>query len=133
MGYLRSVLSVTLRDKVCSCEIRTTLNVEPLLEIERSQLQCFGHVTRMPQEKIGEASPAGYTHGNATHWSSKDQVVRLHLRPCLVPSWWWARRTIKDCWKTWGILSPLRSASLSTLLIEEAGVKMNDWEVIKQG
>jgi len=31
MGYLRSVLGVTLRDKVRSCEIRKTLNVKPIL------------------------------------------------------------------------------------------------------
>jgi len=30
MGFLQNVRSVTLRDKVCSCEIRRALNVEPL-------------------------------------------------------------------------------------------------------
>ena len=38
-GFFPKVHSVTLRDKVRSCEIRKSLNVEPLLRIERSQLQ----------------------------------------------------------------------------------------------
>ena len=45
MGYMRKVCSVTIRDKVRSCEIRKALNVEPLLRIKRSQLRWFGHVT----------------------------------------------------------------------------------------
>ena len=36
---------VTLRDEVRSCGIRKTLNVEPLLRIERYQLRWFGHVS----------------------------------------------------------------------------------------
>jgi len=38
MEFLRRVHGVTLRDKVRSCEIRKTLNVEPFLPVERSQL-----------------------------------------------------------------------------------------------
>jgi len=45
MGYMRKVCSVTIRDKVRSCEIRKALNVEPLLRIKRSQLRWFGHVS----------------------------------------------------------------------------------------
>ena len=34
-------------------EIRKSLNIEPLLlRIERSQLGWFGHVSRMPQERL---------------------------------------------------------------------------------
>ena len=43
---------VTLCDKVRSCEIRRALNVEPLLRIGRSQLCRFGHVSRMPHERL---------------------------------------------------------------------------------
>jgi len=43
---LSGVHGVTLRNKVRSCEIRKALNVEPLLRIERSQVHCFGHVSR---------------------------------------------------------------------------------------
>ena len=36
-----------------SFEIRKSLNIEPLLlRIDRSQLRWFGHVSRMPQEKL---------------------------------------------------------------------------------
>ena len=64
MGFLLSVHCVALRDTVCSCEISETLNVEPLpLQMERSQLRCFGHVTRMSQERLARqvllATPAG--------------------------------------------------------------------------
>jgi len=36
MGFLRRVHGVTLRDKMCNCDIRKTLNVEPRFGIERS-------------------------------------------------------------------------------------------------
>ena len=48
MGFLRRVHGVTLRDKVRSCEIRKSLNVQPLTRIERSQLRWFGHLSRKP-------------------------------------------------------------------------------------
>jgi len=66
LGFLRRVRGVTLRDKVRSCEILTTLNVEPLHRIKRSQLCWFGNVSRNVSRKICEASPVGYTQGKAT-------------------------------------------------------------------
>ena len=40
-------------NKVRSSEIRKSLNIEPLLlRIERSHLRWFGHVSRMPQERL---------------------------------------------------------------------------------
>ena len=35
-----------------SCEIRKTLNVDPLLRIEISQWRWFDHVTRMPHKRL---------------------------------------------------------------------------------
>jgi len=35
----RYATGLTLRDKLCSCEIRRALNVETLLRIERTQLR----------------------------------------------------------------------------------------------
>ena len=53
MRFLRRIERLTLFDKVRSSEIRQALNVEPvLLRIERSQLRWFGHVSRMPQERL---------------------------------------------------------------------------------
>jgi len=56
--------------------------------------------------KIGESSPAGYTHGKAVQWSTENQVVWLHLRPCFVPSRCRASKTTWHYWKPWGISSP---------------------------
>ena len=53
MRFLRRIEGVTLFNKVRSSEIRKSLNIEPLLlRIERSQLRWFGHVSRMPQERL---------------------------------------------------------------------------------
>jgi len=54
---------------------------------ESSDRSCDGSVT-WPEApwNIGEASPAGYTHGKAAQRSTKDQAKWLHLRPCLAPS-----------------------------------------------
>ena len=53
MRFLRRIEGVTLFNKMCSSEIRKSLNIEPLLlRIERSQLRWFGHVSRMPQERL---------------------------------------------------------------------------------
>ena len=53
MRFLRKIEGVTLFNKVRSSKIRKSLNIEPLLlRIERSQLRWFGHVSRMPQERL---------------------------------------------------------------------------------
>ena len=53
MRFLRKIEGVTLFNKVRSSDIRKSLNIEPLLlRIERSQLRWFGHVSRMPQERL---------------------------------------------------------------------------------
>ena len=53
MRFLLRIEGVTLFNKVRSSEIRKSLNIEPLLvQIERSQLRWFGHVSRMPQERL---------------------------------------------------------------------------------
>ena len=51
--FLRRIEGVTLFNKVRSSEIRKSLNIEPLLlRIERPQPRWFGHVSRMPQERL---------------------------------------------------------------------------------
>ena len=53
MRFLQRIEGVTLFNKVRSSEIRKFLNIKPLLlRIERSQLRWFGHVSRMPQERL---------------------------------------------------------------------------------
>jgi hypothetical protein len=53
MRFLRRVAGVKRIDKVRNSAIRETLNVEPLLlKIEKSQLRWFGHVLRMPTDRL---------------------------------------------------------------------------------
>ena len=53
MRFLQKIEGVTLFNKEHSSEIRKSLNIEPLLlRIEKSQLRWFGHVSRMPQERL---------------------------------------------------------------------------------
>ena len=53
MRLLLKIEGVALFNKVHSSEIRKSLNIEPLLlRIERYQFTCFGHVSRMPQERL---------------------------------------------------------------------------------
>ena len=48
-----AIEEVTHFNKVSCSEIRKSLNIELLLlRIERSQLRWFGHVNRMPQERL---------------------------------------------------------------------------------
>ena len=55
MRCLQKMEGVTLFNKVRSSEIQKSLNIEPLLlRIERSQLRWFGHVSRMPQERLSK-------------------------------------------------------------------------------
>jgi len=87
---LACVHGVTLRDEVRSCEIGKALNAEPLLRIERLQLRWFGHLSKMPRERLAKQVRPDYTYGKA----AKNQVEWLHLRPCFVPTLFWASRTI---------------------------------------
>ena len=53
MRFLRRIETITLFNKVRSSEIQKFLNTEPLLlRIERSQLRWFGHVSKLPQERL---------------------------------------------------------------------------------
>ena len=53
MRFLRRIEGVTLFNKVRSSDIRKSLNIEILLlRIERSHIILFGHVSRMPQERL---------------------------------------------------------------------------------
>ena len=65
MRFLRRMEGVTLFNKVRSSEIRKSLNIEPLLlRIERSQLRWFGHVSRMPQERLPKQALHAQANGS---------------------------------------------------------------------
>ena len=53
MRFLRKIVGVTRLDRVRNTAIREKLATEPLLlHIEKSQLRWFGHVCRMPHERL---------------------------------------------------------------------------------
>ena len=55
MGFLRRFNGLIWLDKVKSADIRESLSIESLLlRLERSQLRCYGHVTRMSQERTAK-------------------------------------------------------------------------------
>ena len=73
MRFLRRIEGVTLFNKVRSSEIRKSLQIEPLLlRIERSQLRWFGHVSRMPQERLPKQALLAKANG-------KNQLDDLEL------------------------------------------------------
>ena len=89
--FLRRIERVTLFNKVRSSEIRKSLNIEPLLlQIGRSQLRWFGHVSRMPQEKLPKQALLAKANGRRpvgrprTRWTDHIEDLgwnRLGLRP----------------------------------------------------
>ena len=91
MRFLRRIEGVTLFNKVRSSEIRKSLNIEPLLlQIERSQLRWFGHVSRMPQERLPKQALHAKANGRRpvgrprTRWTDYIEDLgwnRLGLRP----------------------------------------------------
>ena len=91
MRFLRRIEGITLFNKVRSSEIRKSLNIEPLLlRIERSQLRWFGHVSRMPQERLLKQALHAKANGrrpvgrSRTRWPDYIKDLgwnRLGLRP----------------------------------------------------
>ena len=89
--FLRRIEGVTLYDTERSSEIRKSLNIEPLLlRIERSQLRWFGHVSRMPQERLPKQAllakangrrPVGRPRTRLTDYIEDFGWNRLGLRP----------------------------------------------------
>jgi len=126
MGFLQSSRWKTSRQ---SAQLRNSQSPEcrttspPNREIPATLVRpCVQNVPG----KSGETRPAGYTPGKAVKRTPKGQVEWLHLRPCLVPSWCGASKTIWDCCWSWGISSPPRAAAPATLLRGKAGMKMNE-------
>jgi len=124
IGFLGRV-QVTLSDKVRSCKIRKALNIEALLRVETSQLRWFGHVTRMPQERL--ARPAGYTNG-----TGKRPICRPRTRwRDYAPDLAWPRLSVnqenyQSLLKTVRYFHSSQSCYLATLPRGIMGVKMNE-------
>ena len=79
MKFSLIIEGVTLFNKVRSSEIRKSLNIEPLLlRIESSHLRWFGHVSRMPHEKLPKQSLFAKANGKTppkTRWTN--YVLRI--------------------------------------------------------
>ena len=92
MRFLRTIKRVTLFNMVRTSEIRKSLNIEPLLlRIERSQLRWFGHVSRMPQERLLKQALPAKANGRRsvgrprTRWTDHIEDLgwnHLGLHPC---------------------------------------------------
>ena len=64
MRFVQRIEGVTLFNKVRRSEIQKSLNIEPLLlRIERSPLRWFGHVSRMPQERLSKQALLAKANG----------------------------------------------------------------------
>ena len=91
MRFLRRIEGVALFNNVRSSEIRKSLNIEPLLlQIARSQLRWFGHVSRMRQERLPKQALLAKANGRRpvgrprTIWTDYIEDLgwsRLGLRP----------------------------------------------------
>ena len=91
MRFLRRIEGVTLFNKVRSSEIRKSFNIEPLLlRIEKSQLRWFGHVSRIPQERLPKQALLAKANGRRSVGRPRTRLTdyiedlgwnRLGLRP----------------------------------------------------
>ena len=89
--FLRKIEGVTLFTKVRCSEIRKSLNIKPLgLRIKRSQLRWFGHVSRMPWERLPKQALLAKANGrrpvgrSRTRWTDYIEDLgwnRLGLYP----------------------------------------------------
>ena len=91
MGFLRRISGLTLLDKVKSVDIRESLNIELLiLRLERSQLRCYGHVTRMSQEKVAKnllcSTPIGRKRIGCSRTRWRDYVEDLSWSRLGIPA-----------------------------------------------
>jgi len=79
------------------CEIEISTNFEPLsLRIEKCWLQYFGHLTKMPRERLARSNPVGYTHGNVVQMPTTD-YMRYDYTANFGPVLMWGCRTIGSC------------------------------------
>ena len=80
--HLWRIEGVTLFNLVRSSEIKKPLNIEPLiLRIEISQPKWFGHVTRMPEEKLLKQALLAKANGRRPFGRSPKQNDKCNGRP----------------------------------------------------
>ena len=79
---MRLKCDLTLLEKVRSADIRESLNIESLLlRLERSQLCCYGHMTRISQDRTAKqllySTPIGQS---PLGWTIPDPVRGITLK-----------------------------------------------------
>ena len=121
MRFLRRIEGVTLFKKVRSSEIRKSLNIEQLLlRIKRSQLRWFGHVSRMPQEKLPKQALLAKANGRRpvgrprTRWTDYIEDLR------------WNRNDGGDG-RPWGVAAQSWATAPATLRKKRAMKKEVQW------
>ena len=93
MRFLRRIKGVTLLDKVPNSKIQESLNVESLLlRIERSQLRWFGHVSRMPQERLPQQALLAKPDGKRPVGRPRKKLDEHRGRSLVEPSGTWSQR-----------------------------------------
>ena len=79
--FFKRIEGVTLFNTARSSEIKKPLNIEPLLlQIERSQPKWFGHVSKMPEEKLPKQALLAKASGKRPFGRSPKQNDRFNGR-----------------------------------------------------
>jgi hypothetical protein len=76
MKFKRGILGKTRRDKIRNDDIREQLKVDDIKHnMERKRLKCYGHITRMAEERIPKKDAGDEAEGKITRWM--DQVREI--------------------------------------------------------
>ena len=91
MRFLRGIVGVSRLDMVRNTAIREELGVQPLLlKLEKSLLRWFGHIVRMPQDRIAHqilfAQPTGTRPLGRPRMRWLDQIESMAFYRLGVPS-----------------------------------------------
>ena len=91
MRFLRGIVGVSRLDMVRNTAIREELGVQPLLlKLEKSLLRWFGHIVRMPQDRIAHqilfVQPTGMRPLGRPRMRWLDQIESMAFYRLGVPS-----------------------------------------------
>ena len=124
MRFLRRIVGVTRLDRIRNNDIRTNLQVEPLLlSVERAQLRWYGHVLRMDDYRMAKkvctavmdtTRPVGRPR---TRWI--DQARKLCSRAGLDPDDAQTQATDRNGWRRWISCYPPRPERISGVIDNE--------------
>ena len=125
-GILRRVRSVTFvrqSAQLWNSESPECLATSTNREIPATFVRLCDHNVPV---KIGKASSAHYTTVKLSSGCTRTTCLWLHLRPCLIPSWRGASRTICECCWSWCIFESVR------LLARASWAEKRVWKWMKE-